>query len=189
MTLLTLIPAGLSRVVDEVLDVAVLPPFLRVLLTTDGTVTKSLEAYFWETITVRSLGQEYRTLTVAEPHIEKPAGATVLMRRVRLEGLTTGTCYAHAESVICTGELPQSVRTGLEEGRLGIGEILRDCGLETYRRLVEFGRCNLDFSADLAPIEPPESEAIWRRYQICIGGKPFMLIKEIFPLAAFTKLP
>ncbi len=189
MSTLAPIPAGLAKVIGEALDVALLPPFLRVLLTTDGTVTKSLEAFFWETIAVRSLGQDYRSLDEAEPSLDKPAGTTVLLRRVRLVGVTTGTCYAHAESVICTGELPYGVRAGLEEGRLGIGEILRDCGLETYRRLVDFGRCSLDASGDPVTAETQESEGIWRRYQICIGGKPFMLIKEFFPLAVFSKSP
>lgn len=186
MTASVLIPAGLVKVIDETFDVALLPPFLRVLLTTDGTVTKSLEAYFWETITVSSLGQSYSLLPEDEPCLDKPAGTTVLRRKVRLEGATSGTCYASAESIICTTELPERVRKGLEEGQYGIGEILRDCGLETYRRLVDVGRCY----AEPAGEEPPQPTGeIWRRYQICIGGKPFMLIKEFFPLAVYTRLP
>ena len=34
-----------------------LPPFLRSLLVTDGTVTKILEAYFWEPVLVDTLAQ------------------------------------------------------------------------------------------------------------------------------------
>ena len=34
-----------------------LPPLLRILLVTDGTVTKTLEAYYWERISVDQLAQ------------------------------------------------------------------------------------------------------------------------------------
>ena len=42
----------------EEVDLSLLPPFLRTLLVTDGTVTKSLEAFYWEPIKVVSITQE-----------------------------------------------------------------------------------------------------------------------------------
>ena len=47
------VPGGIitnSR--HENLDIEAMPPFLRTLLVTDGTVTKSLEAFFWEPVVV-----------------------------------------------------------------------------------------------------------------------------------------
>ena len=60
------IPAGLGNLAESCLNVAALPPFLRVLLTTDGTVTKSLEAYFWESIEVINRKQGYEKLAEDE---------------------------------------------------------------------------------------------------------------------------
>ena len=37
------------------LDLSQLPAFLRTLMVTDGTVTKSLEAWFWEPVKVEVL--------------------------------------------------------------------------------------------------------------------------------------
>ncbi len=175
-------PTGLGNLVESCLNVAALPPFLRVLLTTDGTVTKSLEAYFWEPIEVINRKQGYQQLTEDERLLAQPAGASVLLRQVTLQGKSSGTCYAWAESMICATDLPERVRSGLESERLGIGEILRDCGLETYRKIVGYGE-------DQAVVGPAAahlgSSCIWRRYQICMGGKPFILIRECFPLAVF----
>lgn len=180
------IPAGLGNLAESCLNVAALPPFLRVLLTTDGTVTKSLEAYFWESIEVINRKQGYEKLAEDERLLAQPAGASVLLRQVTLQGKSSGTCYAWAESMVCATDLPERVRSGLESERLGIGEILRDCGLETYRKIVDYGE-------DLAVVGPAAehtgSTCIWRRYQICMGGKPFILIRECFPLAVFRSDP
>ena len=42
------------------IPLAELPPFLRALLVTDGTVTKILEAYFWEPVVVDTLSSASR---------------------------------------------------------------------------------------------------------------------------------
>ena len=51
------------------MDMEALPPFLRTLLVTDGTVTKSLEAFFWENIKVEMRMQEQCWLTQDLPFI------------------------------------------------------------------------------------------------------------------------
>ena len=49
--------AGLGKAMAD------LPPFLRSLLITDGTVTKTLEAYFWEPVQVQVLKQQELRIT------------------------------------------------------------------------------------------------------------------------------
>ena len=153
-------------------DIAHLLPFLRVLLTTDGTVTKSLEAYFWEPISVVSLAQHY----IAEVpfNVETCLGNTqkLLKREVELCGVDSGKVYASAESFIAADRLLPSVREQLEAGQLGIGGLLRDCGLETYREILECG------------VEPAVSK-VWRRYLIHQGHSPIIQITESFPLAIY----
>ncbi len=162
------------------LDLQALPPFLRVLLTTDGTVTKSLESYFWEPVNVRNCGQKYVALEVDAPVIMRNSGDTVLKRTVQLLGSSTGSCYATAVSLICTELLQADLRQRLECGRVGVGELLRECGLETYREIVAVGEGSVD--KELMP-----AAAIWRCYRIMMNHKPFIQITESFPLEVYQQ--
>lgn len=157
------------------LDVASLPAFLRVLLTTDGTVTKSLEAYFWEAVKVSV--KQHELVSLAEPakHIHRQKGERVLSRRIELLGENSGTLYGWAESLICEELLPNSIRDDLRAQRLGIGELLRECGLETYREVLDIGRRE-DESGDAW---------VWRTYRIVMAGHPLILITEQFPQSVF----
>lgn len=154
-----------------------LPSFLRVLLATDGTVTKSLEAFFWEPIAVQNHGQGYLQLEADAPVINRSAGDTVLRRSVQLQGRHSGSRYASAVSLICTEMLSTSLTTRLEAGRMGIGELLRDCGLETYREVVAIGRGGDNPDSDEA--------SVWRTYRIVTDHKPFIQITEFFPLSIY----
>lgn len=164
-----------NLVIQEGLDFASLPAFLRVLLTTDGTVTKSLEAFFWEPVAVENRGQEYCTLQEPLPLLQRPKGAQLLRRRVALRGVESGRLLVWAESWINTQLLTAALRADLELGQVGIGELLRDCGLETYRQIVECGYES----------ESEAGECVWRRYVIVQAGQPFIQIQEYFPLSVY----
>lgn len=169
----------------EQLDFSRLPGFLRVLLTTDGTVTKGLEAYFWEPVGVENLGQGYITLEQTEPSLQKHPGDRLLERRVQLIGEQTGRCYASAFSLVDTSQLSTDLRQGLEAGQLGIGELLRDSGLETYREIVDFGRLSGGEQLFEEALGLSSHECIWRCYRIVQCGRPVMQIREFFPLALY----
>lgn len=155
-------------------SLAELPPFLRVLLTTDGTVTKSLEAYFWEPVEVHTEAQRYEALGEAHPALGLAATASVLKRQVHLRGRHTGQIYVWANSLLRAELLPEPVRTRLLQGQVGIGELLRDCGLETYRQVLAFGLT-----------ESPQGPCVWRSYLISTTGVPFIHINERFLLRMF----
>lgn len=155
------------------IDFATLPPFLRVLLTTDGTVTKSLESFFWEPVNVINLGQRYIQLEEAAPVIELQSGAEVLHRKVKLVGEHSQRVYTWATSLIRAEILAEDIRADLEKGKVGVGELLRELGLETYREIVEFGRSK-------------DQQMLWRRYRIIMNHQPFIQITEEFPLTIFS---
>jgi len=167
----------LSTVQGANIDFQSLPAFLRVLLTTDGTVTKSLESYFWEPVLVEGLGQSYVSLEEAVPALEIEAGAKVIHRKVQLKGKKSEQVYTRATSLIRSELLPDEIRKGLEAGIVGVGEMLRECGLETYREIVEFG-CN-ESAVD------GQGSSVWRRYRITMNHRPFIQITEEFPLIVF----
>ena len=151
-----------------------LPAFLRVLLSTDGTVTKSLESFFWEPVNVENLGQTYVELAEAAPIIGCPMGSRVLQRRVQLVGQHTQRRYVLADSLIRSSILPDKVRSDLEAGVVGVGELLRECSLETYREIMDFG-CG----------ETDGEPSVWRCYRIVMKGEPFIQITEHFPLNVY----
>jgi len=169
---------------QQVVKMAALPPFLRTLLVTDGTVTKSLEAFFWEVVKVENLGQAVTTLDKDVNWLDAHRDDTVLRRRVRLVGADSGVVYAYAESLLRHQLLPAELQQSLIKGKIGIGELLRECGLETYRELLDFGTEPI---GDLAPVFEGRggSELIYRVYRIALHGDPVILITEKFPRAVF----
>lgn len=165
---------------DETTDfpLETLPPFLRVLLTTDGTVTKSLEAFFWEPVEVKNCGQSYCTLDVDAPVINRKAGDKVMRRTVQLLGKKTSRCFATAISLIATEILPAPLRQQLEKGEVGVGELLRECGLETYREIVAIGRGSHTDSG--------VHDSVWRSYRIVMEHQAFIQITEFFPISLYS---
>jgi chorismate-pyruvate lyase len=170
----------------DAMDMEALPPFLRTLLVTDGTVTKSLEAFFWENVKVEQRGQEQCWLTQDLPSINAKIGDYALKRDVLLRGCSSNDVYAYATSYLLTDLLDEKVKKELIEGKIGIGELLREIGLETYREVVDFGR--EVYQTNQKDSEKPEFvEAIYRTYVINIGGKPAIQITERFPYRLFQK--
>lgn len=167
------------------LPIRALPPFLRALLVTDGTVTKILEAYFWEPVEVQTLQQEFAAAEQPIAWIHVHAGDRVLMRRARLRGTDSGEVYATALSVIRTEFIPETFRRRLIDREIGIGVLIRDSGLESYREVLEVGaepeEPGLGDRAGHAP-----SDRVFRTYRIIIDREPVILITESFPLALYT---
>lgn len=170
----------------DAMDMEALPPFLRTLLVTDGTVTKSLEAFFWENIRVDMLMQEQCWLTQDLPFINAKAGDHALKRDVVLAGVKTDDIYAYATSYLLTGFLSEDVKKQMLGGKIGIGELLREIGLETYREIVDFGR-EVFQAGEKEDGSPNYVEAIYRTYVINIGGNPAIQITERFPIRLFQK--
>jgi chorismate-pyruvate lyase len=152
-----------------------LPPFLRALLVTDGTVTKIIEAYFWEPVVVDTLRQEFVTAADEIPWVHIEGGERIMVRRARLRGGDSCRSFAHAFSVIRTELIPGHFRQRLIDREIGIGMLIRDSGLESYREVLEVG------------VEPDAdgSESVFRTYRNIIAGEPVILITETFPLQLY----
>jgi chorismate-pyruvate lyase len=157
---------------------ATVPPFLRALLVTDGTVTKILEAYFWEPVEVVTLSQELVTAERAIDWIGVGEGDRVLDREARLQGARSGRVYATASSLIRTELIPETFRQRLIDREIGIGVLIRDSGLESYREVLEIG-------AEPSQGRDASGDDVFRTYRIIIAGAPVILITERFPLAPY----
>jgi chorismate-pyruvate lyase len=163
-------------------------PLLRVLLVTDGTVTKILEAYYWERVSVDQLVQE--TINTPQPiealHVR--VGEEILIREVRLRGNNTGNIYAFAASQIRLNLLPDTVREGLLAGQIGIGELILECGLETYREIQELGIILETTYSHLDNANNPSLQpVVYRDYRIIIAHQPTLFVTEKFPLQLYER--
>ncbi|MBC6906155.1 DUF98 domain-containing protein [Saccharophagus sp. K07] len=154
------------------IPLAEFPPLLRTLLVTDGTVTKVLEAYFWEPVDVRAEYLEVVRPEQSIPWLNLEAGEDVLARRVQLVGEQSGTLYAEAFSVVRLDEFEPGLQQSLVEGSVGIGVLLRESGLETYREIMTVG-------VESGPAE--RGDWVYRTYRITCDKKPVILIRESFP--------
>jgi chorismate-pyruvate lyase len=155
-----------------------LPPFLRALLVTDGTVTKILEAYFWEPVRVETVEQRFEDAAAPVPWVEVAVGDRCLVRDARLVGAHSGRAFAEAFSVIRIAFIPADFRDRLIRREIGIGVLIRDSGLESYREVLDMG---LETDRGGRP-------QVFRTYRIVIDGQPVILITEYFPLALYRSL-
>jgi chorismate-pyruvate lyase len=167
------------------IDFDKLPPILRTLLVSDGTVTKLLEAYFWEPIQVKRLFHGEQQAAADIPALDLKQGDPVLHRRVLMCGITTGRIYSYAQSHIRADLLWPGVRDDLVQGRLGIGELLRGRRVETYREPLSY---ELTPAGELArELEVKEDDLlISRAYRIFVGGAPTIFIVDKFPIRPFS---
>jgi chorismate-pyruvate lyase len=164
--------------VDPGLDFVSLPPILRVLLLTDGTVTHSLAAYFGEEIRVQCLQQgECRPGVIA--------------REVMLRGAITSTAYAHAYSLIQLEYLDREIQDLLAEGRVGIGELLSARNLETSRQIIRVAPCHYGptrpdpFVSDTDSNLSGARVVVARDYIIHSQGRPVIEVTEEFPVEVY----
>lgn len=170
--------------VDPAFRFSMMPPFLRVLLVTDGTVTKSLEAYFGEPIDVDVLLHVEMKSERPYPAINVMPDDQILRRCVTLRGRLTRAVYAFAESIVVITAVSQKIRAKLIEGRKGIGELLREGGLETYSELLSLRRAEAHEWAHHLALEKSAGVAV-RKYVISCAGRASIEIEEVFPESRF----
>ncbi|HZA66819.1 MAG TPA: chorismate pyruvate-lyase family protein [Geminicoccaceae bacterium] len=164
------------------IDPGKLTSFQRILLTTDGTVTDMLEAYFWERMNVVRLFQDLYQIDreFAELELELEPGASVLERRILLQGKVSHRNRIYAQSFIVPDRLDEKVRDGLLNSHKPIGLLLLEDRLETFREILSVGKEAAGDLADHFAIAP-DDYLIYRVYRIIARRLPIMLITEKFP--------
>ena len=173
-------PATLKKI-----NLARLTPFQRGLLVTDGTVTQFIEAYTLMPVEVTLLQQTKQTLSIENTWLQLPAGAEIISRQVvlqsHLQEEKSPIIHTYANSLIVPQRLPESILSGLESDKQGLGGLLRQSRLETRRELLW---CGLEHLTDLpsAIVHLEGQTFISRAYRVLTDQGPLMLINEKFPL-------
>lgn len=168
-------PAQLGAV-----NLRALTPFQRALLIIDGTVTKFIETYTLERVEVVRLRQSVQQLPAEHVWLEAAPGTTVIAREVLLRGKYSYTLFAYAASLIVPERLPEPVQRELAVDGQGLGRMLLESRIETYRELLWYNKEPARrLPADVRRLV--DGELISRTYRILAGGQPIMLINEKFP--------
>jgi len=157
-----------------------LSPFQRSLLVIDGTVTTFLETYTLEPIEIVRLSQITYTLPEDHELLQVSQGTRIFVRQVLLRGRYTATVYAYAPSLIVPDRIEKIVQQDLHVDGKGLGHIMRDSRMETYRDIVWYGREHIPNIPEAIRLLTTD-EFISRTYRVIAGGQPIMLIHEKFP--------
>lgn len=169
----------------EQIDLRTLPPFLRTLMVMDGTVTKSLSAWFWEGVNIEALQNQKEAVTSSIDGLDDlDCGDIILRREVSLRGENSNTLFACARSIVSLKHLPVEIINALERGKIGIGELLRENGIETYRDIFKINYYSSVPEND-SLLSHLSREVISRTYRIRVNGVPAIIVTEFFPIGLF----
>lgn len=167
------------------LDMQALPSFLRTLMVMDGTVTKSLSAWFWEPIKVKPLLNQSECLEQHVDGLDLEIGSKIIHREVVLLGEKSQQVFAYAKSTVSTMHLPTEIGAALESGRMGIGELLREQGVETYREIYNINYYNEKNIRGEPLLSEVVSDVVSRSYRIRVNNIPSILVTEYFPINVY----
>lgn len=150
---------------------------INIVMDNDGSVITLLESIFDEEISIENVNQRYYKVNSNEwSDVEE--NELILMRNVFLSGKESNEKYSYATSLIRTKYLPKSIVRELEKGEFGIGKIIKENKIETYREIVEQKTSD---SCLLQSMFSTKGIVSSRVYKIYFQGTPVMLITEYYP--------
>lgn len=156
-----------------------LDPLLRVLLFSDGSITRSLAAHQLEPVAIELIDQApMPTPPSAAAQLLVDPGRMSICRRVALGFESAPAGFApsgFAESRLVPERLPPRFLQAVHASRAGIGDALTDTSPEARRELLWFG-----LGAAPAWVPSWRGESLFRAYRIVAGGLPAILIQEGF---------
>jgi chorismate--pyruvate lyase len=151
---------------------------LRILVATDGTLTRMLGTVAGEEIFVEVVQQQiHRVTPKAADNGPIPAGR-VLRRHVLLTGRSSGQRFVAAESLIAVDVLPPAITASLTKTDRPIGEVVAASRLETFKEAADVWIAELP--AWLTGYRDGGAGVVTRRYRIMTAGRPVMVITEYF---------
>lgn len=160
--------------------------FQKILLVTDGTVTKLLEHHLSESISVFKLNEIITTHTKKSQHTASDYlyGDPILEREILLQGQQTKTNWLYAKSTIFLNHLRKDFLTDLTGSNEPIGKLWGKYRLETYKSIISTGKEKADKLAKYFNIQLTD-ELISRTYNVYSDKKIIMTITEKFPTLYF----
>ncbi|MEM4311878.1 MAG: chorismate pyruvate-lyase family protein [Nitrososphaerales archaeon] len=154
----------------------------KILLTTDGSITRILEALSFERIIIRTLKKKPIKASGKIAH-ELNYKGTISYREVLLMGKESGRCYIFAKSWVPINRLDSDYAEDILSRDEPIGKILQLHKLESRRNIIKIGSLK---SKRLKKFFKTEEDIFLRRaYHIIHKDKVLIKIEEYFPLSSF----
>lgn len=168
------------------IDPSNLSIFERILLTTDGTVTDMLEAYFFEQIRLVKLSEQLVKLEQDLPEMDLAKGSEAMERKILLQGKISRRNYIYAESILALDRLDEQFREELLQTKTPIGKIWLEQKVETFKEIIDTGTQPANGLCSYFNISQ-EEPVLFRTYCVRSHRKPTMMITEKFPKIYFNK--
>jgi chorismate--pyruvate lyase len=166
-------------------DIRKLDRDLRILIATNGTLSRILTVVANDEIVVQIVEQQIHDVAPKIPELKQLAIGRVLQRRILLKGRTMGNPFVAAESWIAIDLLPPAIMTSLITTDCPIGEVMAASCLETFKETPQVWIGELPGWLALAEYQNSQSRTVGRRYRIISGGQPIVIITEYFLRSVF----
>ncbi len=162
---------------------------LRILIATNGTLTRILNVVADEEIAVQFIKQKIHHVGAEIPECEQLPSGRILQRQTLLKGQSSQNPYVAAESLIAIDVLPPTILTSLTKTDRPIGEVIAADRLETFKEAASVWIGELPGWLALAGYCDSRANRIARRYRIISGGRPVIIITEYFLRSLFQTVP
>lgn len=160
-------------------------PMLRLLLSLDGSTTRSLHGLFLTPITLEVVRQREMVIDQAlSSQLGSPKGGKGIERAVWLNTLDHDNARSvqkllHAISIFPNAGFQPALYHALQVGQKPLGQIIDERGLATYRD--NFEVAYLPFPEVAEGLALKEGTLFWaRRYRLSISAQGSALIQEVF---------
>ena len=158
---------------------------LRILIATNGTLTRILSVVANDEIVVQIIKQQIHHFAPKITELEHFASGRVLERRILLKGRSSGKPFVAAESLIAIDRLPPAVMTSLTKTDRPIGEVMAASCVETFKEAAGVWIGELPGWLPLEGYRDSRPRTVGRRYRIISGGQPVLIITEYFLRTVF----
>ena len=162
---------------------------LRILIATNGTLTRILGVVANEEIVLEIIDQQIRDIAPKLPEVEQLPSGRVLQRHILLKGRSSGNSFVAAESLIAIDQLPPAIVTSLTKTERPIGEVIAASCLETFKEAAKVWVGPPPGWLAVAGYQNAEPRIVARRYRVISEGQPVMIITEYFLRNAFCDAP
>ncbi len=162
---------------------------LRILIATNGTLTRILSVLADDEIVVQIIKQQIHDEAPKIPELDHLPIGRVLRRDILLRGRSSGTPFVAAESLVAVDLLPAAITTSLTETDRPIGEVMADSCIETFKEEATVWTGELPGWLALDGYQDSRARTVARRYRIMAGGQPVIVITEYFLRSEFQDAP
>jgi chorismate-pyruvate lyase len=163
------------------IDPANLSTLQRILLSTDGTLTEILEAYFLEQIVLVKLSEHMFAAPADIAELHAYEGDQLIQRRILLQGAQTKQNYVYADSFIVVDRIDERMKQDLLDSKIPLGRLWLQHRMETFKEMMNIDSKPAGELCSYFDIAP-EDRIFSRSYRVFSKRTPIIFITEIFPI-------